>query len=196
MIIDDNLPLLSDTIIAEDNETNLSMIDKILYAMNWRIVLEGDGTIRITNVADSVSDVFDNLYNDILEMDITITNNWFDVPNVFRAVGSGISSIARDEDPDSPFSIQNRGREIWMGETDCVLNDGEKITEYAERRLKEEQNIHKTLDYSRRYKPDIHIGDAVWISYPEQQISGAFVITSQTINLGYGGSVSEQAEGI
>ena len=128
-------------------------------------------------------------------MNVTISNNWDEIPNVFRAVGTGIASIAKDEDPNSRYSIVNRGREIWAQDTNCILNDGEKISDYAERRLKELQQTSKVIDYTRRFIPNIRIDDYVWIKYPEQNISGAFLIESQTINLGYGGQVSEKVVG-
>ena len=47
VVIADNSPSLTEAIIAEDNESNLSMIDKILTATGWRMRLAGDGTIQI-----------------------------------------------------------------------------------------------------------------------------------------------------
>ena len=202
IVIDEESPTLGESIVAENNESKLTMVDKILTAMNWRIIIEGDGTIRLTPaIVDSITsedlvDRFDSQQNDIFELNLTVTNNWYDVPNVFRAVGSGVTAIAKDENPDSPYSIPNRGREIWKEERNCVLKNNEKITEYADRRLKEEQNVHVSVDYSRRFKPGIHIGDFVSINYPDQKISGVFKIESQSLTLGHGVSVSEQVKGI
>lgn len=200
IIIENESPILSESIVAESNESRLSMIDKILNAMNWQMKIDGDGTIRLSEnidnkkISDYIKDTFDNNNNDIFELSLTMTNDWFNVPNVFRAVGSGVTAISRDEDPNSPFSIPRRGREIWMEEHGCVLKDNEKISTYADRRLKEEQNVHKTIDYSRRFKPGINIGDIVKINYPEQKVSGIFRIKSQSLTIGYGISVSEQVE--
>ena len=166
-----------------------------MEVINWRIILDGNGTIHIAPFNNEIVETFSHQENDILEMNVTISSNWADIPNVFRAVGSGISSIAKDEDPSSPFSIPNRGREIWAQDTNCILNDGEKISEYASRKLREAQMVSKTIDYTRRFMPDIGIGDYVWLNYPDQDISGKFIIRSQTLNLGYGGQVSEQVVG-
>lgn len=195
IVIDEESPVLSENIVAENNESKLSMIDKILNAINWRLIINGDGTIHLKPKPTTFIEKFDHQSNDVFEMSITVSNDWYDVPNVFRAVGSGVTAIARDDDPDSPYSVPKRGREIWKEERNCVLKNNEKITEYADRRLKEEQNKHISLDYSRRFKPNIYIGDIVWINYPEQNISGFFRIKSQSLTLGYGGSISEQAEG-
>lgn len=195
VVIDGSSSSITQNIIAENDETNLSMVDKILDVINWRLILDGNGTVHIAPISNSIAETFSYQDNDVLEMNVTISSNWSEIPNVFRAVGSGISSIAKDEDPNSVFSIQNRGREIWAQETNCVMNDGEKISEYAMRKLKEKQMVAKTVDYTRRFMPNIRIDDYVWLNYPEQNISGAFVIKSQTLNLGYGGQVSEQVVG-
>lgn len=195
IVIDGSSASLAENIIAEGEETRLSMVDKILKAINWRIYLDGDGTIHIAPMASLISGSFGYDTNDVLEMSVTISNNWDEIPNVFRAVGSGISSIARDEDPNSRFSIVNRGREIWAQETGCTLSNGEKISEYANRKLREAQKVSKTIDYTRRFMPNIKIYDQVLLNYPEQGITGTYTIKSQSINLGYGGQVSEQVEG-
>lgn len=195
IIIDGSSSSITQNIIAEGDETRLSMVDKILEAINWRIFFDGDGTVHIAPISKEISATFSHDNIDVLEMNVSVSNNWADIPNVFRAVGSGIASIAKDENPDSRFSIQNRGREIWAQETNCILNDGEKISEYAARRLKEAQMILKTVDYTRRFIPDVKISDYVILNYPEQNITGSFRIESQTIDLNYGGHVSEQVKG-
>lgn len=192
---DEQQPVIDQNVIAENSETVLSMVDRILNIIKWRLLLDGDGTIHITPYSDSVVATFNYQDNDIFELDVSISNNWYDVPNVYRAVGSGISSVARDEDPNSRFSIQNRGREIWMSEENVVLSADEKIGDYAIRKLKEAQNVYKTLDYTRRFDPNVRVTDIVRINYLEQKISGVFMVKSQSLTLGYGGSVAEQAEG-
>lgn len=195
IIIDGSSSAITSNIVAENDETNLSMVDKILDAINWRLIIDGDGTVHITPLADGYSATFDYMESDVIELNVTVTNNWSEIPNVFRAVGAGIASIAKDEDPDSPFSIENRGREIWAQETNCTLSEDEKISDYASRKLKEAQRVSKTVDYTRRFMPDVHITDYVWLNYPAQGITGPFVVKSQTLNLGYGGQVSEQVIG-
>lgn len=196
IIIEGESPYLSSSIISESGESVVSMVNKILNSINWRISIDGDGTVRIKRKASMVSAVFDSINKDIIGLDIGIKENRYDIPNVFRAISDGLVAIARDENPNSEFSIQNRGREIWMEDRNCVLNNGEKIGQYAERRLKEEQNVYRTINYNRRFKPNIKIGDIVKINYPEQGVSGFFRITSQSLNIGYGGEISEEVVGI
>lgn len=189
IVVASNPKAVDQTIIAEDGETHLTMVNKILDVMGWRIRLSGDGTIEVCPNASlqEPNAYFDALNNDSIEPSLSVSNDWFSCPNVFRAVADNLVAVARDEK-----AIQERGREIWMEETNCDLYYGETIYQYARRRLKEERYVSYTISYTRRYFPDLVASDIVALSYPAQGISGTFYITSQTINLGYGASVSEE----
>lgn len=192
----EGIPMLSQGIIAEDNESNLSMVEKILKAINWRMRITGSGIIQILPKASEISAQFDAFENDSIEPKVTVSEDWFNCPNVFRAINEDVSAVARDDNSDSPLSTVNRGREIWAEETDCDLADNESIAAYAIRRLKEAQKIAYTVSYDRRYIPDVEISDQIGLHYPEQNIDGVFEITSQTINLGYGCRTSEEVQKI
>lgn len=179
-------------IIAEDGETALSMIDNILLAINWRLRIRGDGSISIEPISKESSYSLDPLNFDIIEPSVKVSSDWFSVPNVFCAISDGLYAIARDEKETSSLSIQNRGREVWLTETNCDLSDGESIEAYANRRLAEEQRVVKTASYSRRYIPDVIPGDLITLRYPNQSMDGLFYISSQSIDLGYSARTSEE----
>lgn len=185
-------PIMQNYIIAEDGETNLTMIDKILQAIGWRLRINGDGSIRIQPAANSSVYRFEPLGFDVIEPSVKISADWFSAPNVFCAISDGLTAIAKDENPDSPLSIQSRKREVWITETNCDLSDNETIEAYAGRRLKEEQQVMKTASYSRRYVPDIIPGDIITLSYPKQNMDGLFYVSSQSIDLGYSAKTSEE----
>lgn len=189
--IAENAPALTSSIIAEEDETNLTMIDKILAAINWRIRLAGDGTISIEPYPTEAAARFDPLENDCIEPDVTVSEDWFSCPNVFMAVNGDLTAIARDDSVDSPFSTVNRGREVWATESDVDLADGESIEEYAARRLQELQNLKKEVEYNRRFWPDVYPTDIVTLYYPDQGLNGNYAVTSQSIDLGYGARTAE-----
>lgn len=184
-------PTLKNTIIAEGSETRLSMANKVLEAMDWRMLLKGDGTITITEKPSEEVAMFDPLENDILEPTLKIDFDWYSAPNVFRATQNNISAVAKDENINSPYSIPNRGREVWAEETSCKLNTGESIGEYAIRRLSELQNVARKVTYSRRFVDNVFVGDIVRLHYTEQGLDGLFTVKSQNINIG-GGSETEE----
>lgn len=185
-------PQLSQYIIAESNENNLSMAEKILAAINWRLRLKGDGSIELCGLSRSSKVKFDPLNNDSIEPQLRAVNDWYSCPNVFRAIMGNTSAVARDDSLLSPLSTINRGREIWREERDCKLANNEGLAEYAKRRLKAEQRHYLAVSYTRRFHPDIFATDWVNLHYPAQSIAGDFYILSQEITLGYGASTSEE----
>lgn len=185
---------LMENLVAESGETNLSMAWRILDLMNWRLVIDGDGSITITTYPTITNSevLFDSDNEDSLETSVNINYDWFRCPNVFRAVHDTAIAVAKDEKEDSPLSIQNRGREVWMEETDCTLKTNETLGDYAKRRLTEEQNIAFQVSYNRRYHPDVDVDDIIRLNYPAQELVGYFGVLSQTITLGYGIAVAEE----
>lgn len=185
-------PMLTEPIIAEQKETHLSMIDRILEAMNWRLVIQGDGTIYIGGKATEESYIYDPIENDAIEPQIDITYDWYSCPNVFRATSGDSSAVVKDEESDTRLSIKNRGREVWDEDTSCQFKEGETLTDYARRRLKEVQHVQLVAKYTRRYNPAVNVTDLVRLHYPEQGLSGVFLVRSQSLKLGDGIKVSEE----
>ena len=190
--VDGEAPYLTDTIVAEEGETNLTMAWKIMDSLGWRMKISGHGDITLQPVPEEPAIVMDSQENDIVEPDVTDSQDLYSCPNVFRAISGDLTAVAKDEDVDSPLSIQSRGREIWA-EENATLNSNEGIAEYARRRLMELQSPARKITYNRRFTPDVYPGDVVQLRNSEQNISGKFRITSQKIDLGYGARTSEEA---
>lgn len=195
--IAENSPGLDSAIIAEEGENRLSMTDKILSAMTtdglvWRMKLDGYGNISIGPYSREPVVIFDSLNNDVLEPTLSLTYDWYECPNVYRAVLDDGYAVARDDNPNSPLSVQNRGREVWVEDSSAYLQENETLAEYAERMLKEAQRASTTISYDRRFDPNVYISDVVRLSYPAQQINGLFLVTSQSITLGYNAKTSEE----
>ena len=196
VITNSTSPSLQSSIIAEDGETHLSMTEKVLAAIDWRIRIYGDGTIELCEKASVDTTGFDPIEQDVLEPTITVKYDWYSCPNVFRAVHEELSAVARDDSPDSPLSTIRRGREVWSEETSCTFNTGESISEYAVRRLRELQQIKLTAEYDRRFHPDVLVGDLIRLHYPVQGLDGLFRIKSQNVELGYNAKTTEEVEAV
>lgn len=187
-------PALEDYIVAEENETNITMIQKVLDAIGWQMVIEGDGTIEVRPRPETVAASFSAIGMDVIEKTLSKTRDWFKTPNVFRATSGDMVAIARDDDPESPLSTVARGREVTSEETDVTLTSDEGLAEYAKRRLKEEQQIVESADYTRRFIPGVMVGDRVDINYDHLQ--GEYEVISQNISLTYNAQTEEQVERI
>ena len=194
--IEKNSPGIKTAIVSESNENRLSMTDKILNAMNWRMKLDGYGNIYIGPYDKTPIARFNALSNDVLEPSLTINYDWYNIPNVYRAVMDDSYSIARDDNPDSILSTVNRGREIWVEDSSVYLQDEETLSEYANRMLKESQQAATTISYTRRFNPSVYISDVVHLAYNAQNIEGDYFVSSQTITLGYNARTSEEVSKI
>lgn len=190
--IAEDAPNLQNPIIAEDGESNLTMAWKVAIAVGWLIRIQGDGTITVGPGQSESKWGFGISEYDILEPEVDITYDWYGCPNVLRANSNGYSATARDDDPESMFSTEARGREIWVEENDCDLAEGQSLANYARDRLKELQETSVTISYKRRYHPEILVGDVITLHYPVQNLVGNFMVTSQSIDLGYSARTSEE----
>lgn len=188
---EENSPELASEIVAEDGETNLTMISKILAAINWRMRISGDGRIRVIPKSSDPVAVFEPIGADVIETKISVTEDWYSCPNVLMAISEDLTAVARDDSERSPLSTVNRGREVWSVEADADLGANETIAEYAARRLGELQTAEISADYDRRFVPDVMPGDVVRLNYPDQGLSGDFAVDSQSIDLGYAARTSE-----
>ena len=183
-------PRLAQNIIAESGENHLSMVNKILTAIGWRLKIDGDGTIRIGPQDPEIRGEW-GIRNDTVEPKVKKRADWFKCPNVFRAVSGDLTSVARDNDRNSFLSIQNRGREVWAEDSNAKLGDLEGLKQYAERRLAEEQSYAYSISYTRRYAPDVNVSDVIRLHYPEQGLMGEFMVVSQHYDLSNGAPVQE-----
>lgn len=187
---------LADDLVAEDNESNASMLEWVLDAMSWVMYIDGDGTIVFDRNPEYSDEPIDPVVtmapyeNDVIETSFTINHDWFECPNALRATVNEMTAVAKDEDPDSPLSIQNRGREVWVVENNVDLLDDETIAEYAKYRLGELQERYETVSYNRRFLPNVNVTNKIRLGYPE--LSGDFIIESQTITLGHAAVTQEQ----
>ena len=190
--VDANSPSIKSTIVAEDGENRLSMTDKILDLMNWRMTIDGYGNIHVRPYRKRAVSSFHAINNDVIEPSLSVEYDWYSCPNVYRAVSENSYAIARDNDPDSPLSTIRRKREVWVEDSSAQLQTNESLAEYAERMLKQEQRVSTIISYDRRFDPDINVSDVVNLNYPAQKIVGDYMVSSQTITLGYNAKTSEE----
>lgn len=192
----DGAPSLTYPIVAESGETILTMVDRILEAIGWNVRILGSGHIRFEPYSSEPMAVFDPLMFDVIETQIAVTYDWFSCPNCYMVNNNGVTAIAKDTDPNSPLSIQNRGREVWKQESNASLNANETLSDYTRRRLKEEQQYKISASYDRRFVPDVFPGDVVELRYPSQGLNDEFVVAEQSITLGYSARTSEKIIGV
>lgn len=187
VVIESGSPRLAQHYIAEMDESNLTMIYKLLDAIGWRIRIEGDGTIHVEpKPTESAVTLSAGSYG-LIKPQVNKRSDAFDCPNVFRAVSDALAVTAYDAD-----SIESRGREVWSQETGCATTDGETLALYARRKLKELQKYAESISYDRTFDPNLNVTDKVRLRYPASGIEGVYTITSQSIELDHCCTTSEE----
>ena len=143
---------------------------------------------------------FDDGNSSILYPDLTLDHDIYGVPNVVEVIYSNgrdyyYARVVND-DPNSPISTVNRGREIIHRETNpSVIGDPTKhqIDEYAEQLLRELSTIEYTVTFTHGYYP-IRLGDCVRLNYTRAGITDVKAkVISQTIKCEPGCPVTTKA---
>lgn len=190
--------------VANIDDTWMSFTTDLLANANYCFDLDELGRILFApkQTAEVLQPIWE--YNDsnssILYPEITLDNDIYGIPNVIEVIYSNgddkFYSVVKNDDPNSPLSIRNRGREILYRETNPNLVGNAtqmQIDKYAERLLKELSSIECTVTYTHGYCP-VRVGDCVRLNYERAGITDVKAkVISQTISCEPGCPVSEKA---
>lgn len=143
---------------------------------------------------------YDDSNSSILQPEISMEHDLYGIPNVVEVVYSknGLYYHARvvNDDPNSPTSTINRGREIIHRVTNPEsLGNPTKnqIDVYAERLLKELSSVEYVVTYTHGYCP-VRLGDCVRLNYSRADLNGIKAkVISQSIKCEPGCQVTEKA---
>lgn len=144
--------------------------------------------------------IFDDSNSSILLPSITISRDLYGIPNVVEILYSGNNLTYQtrvvNNDPNSPISTVNRGREIIRRVTNPSLTGNPtkaQIDEYARQLLKTLSTLEYTVSYSHGYYP-VRVGDCVLLNYERAGILNQKAkIISQSIKCTTGCVVTEKA---
>lgn len=143
-------------------------------------------------------------YNDdnssILYQDVDMDHDLYGIPNAVEIIYSNGSTYFHEKvvnnDPNSPTSTVNRGREILYRETDPKLvgtPSKEQVKVYTTNLLKEMSTIEYSITYSHGYCP-VRLGDCVRLNYSRAGLNNIKAkVVSQTITCKSGCKVKEKA---
>lgn len=136
----------------------------------------------------------------ILYPDLNMEHDLYGLPNVVEVIYSNgdknIESRIVNDDPNSPISTVNRGREIvYRDVTPNIHGEAtqESVDRYAEDLLKTLSSIEYTVSYEHGYCP-VRVGDCVRLNYTRAGLKNVKAkVISQNIMCATGCSVSEKA---
>ena len=190
--------------VSNPDDTWLTFIADLVANAKYRFMLDELGRILFSPDQDTASLQPVWTYTDdnssILYPDITIDHDLYGIPNVVEVVYSNGSdnyySRVVNDDPNSPVSTVNRGREIIHRVTDPDLTGdptSNQIEEYAKKLLRELSSIEYTISYKHGYCP-VRLGDCVRLNYSRAGLTDIKAkVISQSIECRPGCPVSEKA---
>lgn len=190
--------------VSNTDDTWMSFLKDLISNAKYSFALDEMGRILFSPNQDIVSLQPVWTYNDdnssILHPDVSMTHDLYGIPNVVEVVYSSgrdyyYSRIVND-DPNSPTSTINRGREIIYREINpsSLGNPTEmQIEEYATTLLRDLSSVEYTITYTHGYCP-VRLGDCVRLNYVGAGLTNIKAkVISQTIKCKPGCEVTEKA---
>ena len=190
--------------VANVDDTWMSFVKDLLENAKYTFELDELGRVLFSPKQDVSSLRPTWTSNDdnssILYSDITMDHDLYGIPNVVEVIYSNgddkFYAKVKNTDPNSPLSIENRGREIVHRITspNIVGNATQyQITKYAEQTLKDLSSVEYTVSYTHGYCP-VRIGDCVRLNYAKAGLIDVKAkVISQSIKCVPGTPVTEKA---
>ena len=199
-----NTKNLYDDFVANTNDTWLSFIADLVANAKYTLGLDELGRVIFLPVQDTASLQPVWAYTDdnssILYPDLNMEHDLYGIPNVVEVIYSkgGYSYYAKvvNDDPNSPTSTVNRGREILYRESNpdsLGIPTQKQLNEYAEQLLRDKSSLEYTITYSHGYCP-VRLGDCVRLNYKRAGLTDIKAkVISQSIECVPGCKVTETA---
>lgn len=194
--------------IYDPSETVMTFTKSLLNVAKYSFDIDEMGNIMFSPKQE-ISELtpvmtFDDGNSSILYSDVSLKHDLYGIPNVVEVVYSTstevYSVIKKNEDNNSPTSIQNRGRELWYRELSPSISlagsTAEKkaqLNEYAEELLRRLSTLEYEVTYTHAYYP-VRVGDCVRLNYERAGLTNINAkIIRQTIKCEPGCPVNETA---
>ena len=196
--------VLNTNFVANLNDTWITFIRDLIANADHSLAFDDMGRIFFSPNQDTMSLqpiwTFDDSNSSILYPELSVDRDLYGIPNVVEVIYSNGNEYyygkAVNDDPSSPISIVNRGRQITHRESNPSLlgsPNQDRIQEYAENLLKEMSSLEYTVTYTHGYCP-VRIGDCVRLNYRRAGLNGIKAkVISQNIKCESGCPVTEKA---
>lgn len=190
--------------VANTDDTWLSFLTDLIAYGKYTFALDELGRVLFSPKQDTTSLQPVWTYNDdnssILRPDFSMEHDLYGIPNVVEVIYSNSGDMyyatAINDDPNSPTSTVNRGRQIIYRETEPnIISNPTKnqIQDYANRLLRNLSTLEYTVSYTHGYCP-VRLGDCVRLNYSRAGITDVKAkVISQSIRCEPGCQVTEKA---
>jgi hypothetical protein len=199
----DNTKLFFD-FVANTDDTWMTFLNDLIANAKFSLGLDELGRV-IFNPIQTVNSMqpiwtYDDTNSSILYPEIEVKQDLYGIPNVVEVIFSSNKQYQYvkvvNDDPNSPTSTINRGREITHRVTNpSTLGNPtvEQLKEYGTQVLKELSSLEYRITYKHGYCP-VRIGDCVRLNYEKAGLVNVKAkVISQSIDCVPGCPVSETA---
>ena len=190
--------------VSNTDDTWLTFLSDLIANAKFEFGLDEIGRILFLPKQDTASLqpiwTFDDGNSSILYPEISMNHDLYGIPNVVEVIwssdtGNYYAKVVND-DPNSPISTINRGREILHRVTNPELSGDPaqgQIDQYAKQLLRDLSTLEYTVSYTHGYCP-VRLGDCVRLNYDRAGITNVKAkVISQTIKCTPGCPVTERA---
>jgi len=196
--------VLTGDFVANDSDHWLSYNSDLIANAKYEYALDEMGRILFSPKQDLASLQPVHTYNDdnssILYPNIDMEHDLYGVPNVVEVIYSSGTDYyyakVINDDPNSPISTVNRGREITYRDTNPGLVGRPtemQIQEYANNLLRSLSTLEYSVTYTHGYCP-VRLGDCVRLNYSKAGLKDVKAkVVSQSISCKPGCEVTEKA---
>lgn len=196
--------ILNDDFVSNQDDSYMTFLRDLITHAQYEYDCDEMGRIlfRPKQKTEALQPVvtFDDDNSSILYPEVSLKHDIYGIPNVIevycKAGNQTLYSIAKNEDPGSPTSIPNRGRELIYRITDPQLPGiptQEQIDDYAKDVLAEASSVEYTITFTHGYYP-CRMGDCIRLNYKKAGLQDVRAkIISQSISCKPGTKVKTTA---
>lgn len=190
--------------VANESDTWMTFMIDLMSNAKYEYALDEMGRILFSPKQDLASLQPVWTYNDdnssILYPDVDLEHDLYGVPNVVEVIYSSgrdyyYAKVVND-DPNSPISTVNRGREIKYRDTNPSLTGRPtqmQIEEYANNLLRNLSTLEYSVTYTHGYCP-VRLGDCIRLNYTKAGLKDIKAkVVSQSISCKSGCEITEKA---
>lgn len=190
--------------VANTNDTWITFIKDLVSNAKYEIGLDELGRVIFLPIQSTASLqpkwTFDDSNSSILHPVVDMTRDFYGIPNAVEVIFSNNRAYAYakvvNDDPNSPTSTVNRGREIVhrvVNPSLLVNPTEEQLEAYGRLTLKELSCLEYKITYTHGYCP-VQLGDCVRLNYERAGLKNVKAkVISQTIDCVPGCPVTETA---
>lgn len=196
---------LIDDFPAKSDETWCDFIVKLMGNASYSFSLDETSRVLFSPYQRTSTLMPVYTFNDdnssILGKTISATDDMYGVPNMIEVIYSGsygyYRAVEKNEDENSPISIQGRGRVIQSRITNPEITGTPSqpiIDQYCKKAIDDASTLQKEVTYSHGYVPTVRIKDCVRLNYRRAGIENVKAkVIRQTLNCTTGIEVQETA---